>query len=206
MPPEVPHRQLAPDRIPRTDASSQRTSRRSPPGELEGAALRQALDTSWPTDPANPQAHLRLGYVLIDAGQCSAAEGHFNAAIAGHLPGADAYLGLAACQSVSRRFDAAARHAATGRSGRARQSGCRREPRRRSLRRRASAGHRCPLFRRALTLDPDFNEARFNLALAHLRGGSANRTPRARRTDSSSGCPADAPQRSRGRTAAVTAR
>ena len=28
-----------------------------------------------------------------------------------------------------------------------------------------------PLLHRALTLDPDFNEARFNLALAHLRAG-----------------------------------
>ena len=51
-----------------------------------------------------------------------------------------------------------------------------------------------PLFRRALTLDPDFNEARFNLALAHLRAGQ-DRTRRARPPSCCGGCPPDAPQR-----------
>ena len=139
-------------------------------GELEGSALRQALEAILKEDPSNPQAHVRLGYLLIDAKQCGDAERHFKAAIAGHLPGADAFLGLAACQAAARRFgDAAAtltlaevaepdnpivvanRGVLLSDSGRPAEA--------------------VPLLERALTLDPDFHEARFNLALAHLRAG-----------------------------------
>jgi cytochrome c-type biogenesis protein CcmH/NrfG len=35
-----------------------------------------------------------------------------------------------------------------------------------------------PLLQRALTLDPDFDEARFNLALAHLRAGQKSEAVR----------------------------
>ena len=108
-------------------------------GELDGPALRQALEHILAKDPANPQAHVRLGYVLIDAGQCPAAERHFKQAIAGHLPGADGYLGLAACQSMSTTIRCGSRHASTSRSCRARESRCRGESRRRPLRRRSSA-------------------------------------------------------------------
>ena len=139
-------------------------------GELDGPALRQALEHILAKDPANPQAHVRLGYVLIDAGQCPAAERHFKQAIAGHLPGADGYLGLAACQSMSRRFDAAA---ATLQQAEAAEPENPVVVANRGV--VLSDGGRplesIPLFRRALTLDPDFNEARFNLALAHLRAG-----------------------------------
>ena len=139
-------------------------------GELDGPALRQALEHILAKDPANPQAHLRLGYVLIDAGQCPAAERHFKQAIAGHLPGADGYLGLAACQSMSRRFDAAA---ATLQQAEAAEPENPVVVANRGV--VLSDGGRplesIPLFHRALTLDPDFNEARFNLALAHLRAG-----------------------------------
>ena len=162
-------------------------------GELEGAALRQALEQILAKDPANPQAHVRLGYVLIDAGQCSAAEDHFKQAIAGHLPGADGYLGLAACQSMSRRFDAAA---ATLQQAEAVEPENPVVVANRGV--VLSDGGRplesIPLFRRALTLDPDFNEARFNLALAHLRAGQ--KLDAAREADELlRRLPADAPQR-----------
>jgi choline-sulfatase len=162
-------------------------------GELEGPALRQALEHILAKDPANPQAHVRLGYVLIDAGQCPAAERHFKQAIAGHLPGADGYLGLAACQSMSRRFDAAAATLQQAETA---------EPENPVV--AANRGvvlsddgrplESIPLFRRALTLDPDFNEARFNLALAHLRAGQKPDAAR-EAEELLRRLPADAPQR-----------
>ena len=86
-------------------------------GELTGEALKQALGQILKEDPRNPQAHVRLGYVLLEARQCPAAEAHFKAAIAGQLPGADALLGLASCQAAARQFAAAERHAGQGRTG-----------------------------------------------------------------------------------------
>ena len=162
-------------------------------GELEGPPLQQALEQILAKDPANPQAHVRLGYVLIDAGQCPAAERHFKQAIAGHLPGADGYLGLAACQSMSRRFDAAA---ATLQQAEAVEPENPVVVANRGV--VLSDGGRplesIPLFRRALTLDPDFNEARFNLALAHLR--ASQKPDAAREADELlRRLPADAPQR-----------
>jgi hypothetical protein len=76
-------------------------------GELSGAALRSALERILADDPANPQAHVRMGYLLLEARQCSGAERHFKAAIAGELPGGDALLGLASCQAAARQFAAA---------------------------------------------------------------------------------------------------
>jgi arylsulfatase A-like enzyme/Flp pilus assembly protein TadD len=67
-------------------------------GEVQGAALRQALSAILRDDPGNPQAHLRLGYVYLSERRCPAAEPHLRAAMASGMPGADAGLGLAGCR------------------------------------------------------------------------------------------------------------
>jgi arylsulfatase A-like enzyme/cytochrome c-type biogenesis protein CcmH/NrfG len=146
-------------------------------GELQGPALRQALERILAEDPENPQAHVRLGYVLLEARQCKDAERHFTRAIAEHLPGADAHLGLAACQAASRRFDAAGTTLKTAEAA---------EPDNPVVIANrgivlSDGGHpidAVPLLQRALTLDPDFDEARFNLALAHLRAGQKSEAVR----------------------------
>jgi choline-sulfatase len=162
-------------------------------GELQGTALRDALERILAEDPANPQAHLRLGYVLVDARDCPGAERHFAQAIAGHLPGADAYLGLAGCQAASRRFDAAA---ATLQQAEAAEPGNPVVIANRGVLLSDSGRpiEAVPLLQRAVALDPGFDEARFNLALAHLRAGhkaeAANEAGELLRR-----LPANAPQR-----------
>jgi Flp pilus assembly protein TadD len=162
-------------------------------GELEGEELRRALNRILADDPANPQAHLRLGYLLIDAGRCAEAESHFRAAITARLPGADAYLGLASCQAAARQFEAAG---ATLRQAEMAEPDNPVVVANRGVV-LSDSGH--PLaavapLRRALTLDPDFHEARFNLALAHLRAGQ--RTEAAREAkELLERLPKDAPQR-----------
>src|SRR5205807_4842195 len=74
-------------------------------GELSGAALVAALEGIVREDPQNGQAHLRLGYARLEAGDCAHAEPELAAAIASGLPSADAYLGLATCRG--RRHDLA---------------------------------------------------------------------------------------------------
>ncbi len=137
-------------------------------GELQGRALERELRAILAEDPANPQAHLRLGYVLVDSDRCAEAAGHFRQAIAEHLPSVDAHLGLAGCDAAAHRFDAAA---ATLRQ--AEQI----EPDNPVVIANlglvlSDAGHPdqavAPL-RRALTLDPDLHQARFALALALAR-------------------------------------
>jgi choline-sulfatase len=163
-------------------------------GELEGPALRHALDQILARDPVNPQAHLRLGYVLLDAGHCADAERHFRAAIAEHLPGADAHLGLAACQASARQFDAAG---ATLRQAETAEPDNPVVVANRGVL-LSDSGHPAeavPLLRRALTLDPAFDEARFNLALAHLRAGQRGDATR-EATELMRRLPPDAPQRS----------
>ena len=86
------------------------------------------------------------------------------------MPGADPYLGLAACQAAARQFDAA--------DATLQQAELAEPDNPVVLANRgivlSDGGH--PLdavapLERALTLDPDFHEARFNLAVAHLRAG-----------------------------------
>ena len=72
-------------------------------GELDGRGARRALEQILADDPGNPQAHLRLGYVLWRRGSARAAERHFKAAIAGQLPGADALPRARRVPGVSRR-------------------------------------------------------------------------------------------------------
>ena len=67
-------------------------------GELRGDARIPALEAVLKEDPANPQAHLRLGYAELEAGRCDRAEPHFRTALTARLPSADAGLGLADCR------------------------------------------------------------------------------------------------------------
>ena len=139
-------------------------------GELEGAALERVLREILSADPQNPQANLRLGYVLLDSGRCRDAAPHFQSAMAAHLPSADAHLGLAACETAARRFEAAAR---TLRAAELVEPG--NPVVMANLGLVLSDGGRpadaiAPL-QRALTLDPDLHQARFALAVAFARAG-----------------------------------
>lgn len=162
-------------------------------GELQGRNLERALRQILAQDPANPQAHLRLGYVLMESDRCGEAAGHFTRAIAEHLPSVDAHLGLAGCEAAAHRFDAAA---ATLRE--AEQI----EPDNPVVIANlglvlSDAGHPdqavTPL-QRALVLDPDLHQARFALALAFAR---TNRRAEASETAQEllRRLPPDAPQR-----------
>ena len=119
--------------------------------------------------------------------------GHFRAAIAGHLPGADAYLGLAACQAAAQQFEAAG---ATLRLAEAAEPDNPVVVANRGVV-LSDSGHPQDAVgpsRRALTLDPDFHEARFNLALALLRAGQRAEAAR-EATELLGRLPKDAPQR-----------
>ena len=139
-------------------------------GELEGPALEAALGRILKDDPTNPQAHVRLGYVLADTRRCADAIPHFRAAIAEHLPSADAHLGLARCDAAAGRLDAAA---ATLREAE------RVEPDNPVAIANlgivlSDGGHpkeAVEPLRRALALDPDLHQARFTLAIALARTG-----------------------------------
>jgi choline-sulfatase len=163
-------------------------------GELSGADLEQALRAILKEDSQNPQAHMRLGYVLAESNRCPEAEPHFRAAISAKLPTADAHLGLASCYAAARRFDmalTALRDAAalepdnpvvianqgvlTSDSGQPLAA--------------------VPLLQRALTLDPDFHQARFNLAIAFARAGRRQEAA-SEATELLKRMPANAPQRS----------
>ena len=162
-------------------------------GELGGRELEAALVDILRLDPGNPQAHLRLGYALQEANRCGEATPHFEKAIAARIPGADAHLGLAACQAAARRFDAAA---ATLRGA------DRLEPGNPVVSANlglvfAQSGRPAdavPHFERALTQDPDFHQARFHLAVTLA---SIGRRDDARRhaEDLLRRLPPDAPQR-----------
>ena len=162
-------------------------------GELRGPVLERALRRILTTDPQNPQANLRLGYVLLDSRRCHEAVSRFRSAIAAHLPSADAHLGLAACEASERQFDAAA---ATLRDGE------KIEPGNPVVMANlgvvlSDGGHPdeaiAPL-QRGLTIDPDLHQARFSLAIAFAR---ANRRAEALSTAEEllRRLPADAPQR-----------
>lgn len=137
-------------------------------GELQGRVLERELRAILAEDPGNPQAHVRLGYVLAEATRCSEATPHFAKAIAERLPSVDAHLGLAGCEAAARRFDAAA--ATLREAGEI-------EPDNPVVIANlglvlSDSGHPdkaiVPL-QRALTLDPDLHQARFALALALAR-------------------------------------
>jgi len=139
-------------------------------GELAGAALERALRDILRADPANPQANVRLGYVLQASGRCTEAIRKFIAAIDGQLPSADAHLGRAGCEASAKQLDAALRTltAATAiepdnpvviaNLGLVTSD-------------RGQPAAAIPYLQRALSLDPGLHQARFALAVALLRTG-----------------------------------
>jgi choline-sulfatase len=137
-------------------------------GELRGAPLETALRQIVRADPLNPQANVRLGYVLLDSGRCTDAIARFSAAIAGHLPSADAHLGRAACEVAAKHTAAAARTLTEAQQV---------EPDNPVVSAnlglllsdtgQPAAG--IPHLQRALSLDPDLHQARFGLAIAYAR-------------------------------------
>jgi choline-sulfatase len=146
-------------------------------GELQGDALEQALGSVLRADPKNPQANVRLGYVLQGSGRCREAVPLFTAAIDAHLPSADAHLGRAACELAAKNVAAAERTLAAAQAV---------EPDNPvvsanlglvlSDNGQPAAG--IPHLQRALSLDPDLHQARFGLAIAYAR---TNQRPRAAR-------------------------
>ena len=162
-------------------------------GELQGQALETALRRILDEDPKNPQANLRLGYILLESNRCAKAVPFLQAAIAGRVPTADAHLGLALCQAAARRF---------GEVYVTLLEAERLEPDNpvvfanmgivlADMGRHADA---ITALRRALALDPDFHEARFNLARAFARAGQRNDAAREAQ-DLLTRLPATAPQR-----------
>jgi len=139
-------------------------------GELQGPALERALRDILRADPENPQANVRLGYVLLDAGRCADAIPRFTAAIAAHLPSADAHLGRAACEAAAKKATAAERTLVDAQTV---------EPDNPVVSANlgllmSDNGHPAaaiPHLQRALSLDPDLHQARFGLAIAYARLG-----------------------------------
>jgi len=139
-------------------------------GELHGPALEQALRDILDEEPGNPVANLRLGYALVESGNCRDATRRFEAAIAAGYPSADPYLGLAGCQAGRRAYAAAA---ATLRSADGVEPG--NPVVLANLGLVLSDGDRfgeavAPL-EQAIAIDPDLHRARFALAIAYAESG-----------------------------------
>jgi len=139
-------------------------------GEVHGAALETLLNEILAEDPRNPLANLRLGYALLDAGNCRAAAPRFEAAIAANYPSADPYLGLAGCQAAQRSFTTAA---ATLRAADTVEPG---NPVVLAnlglvLSDSGQADAAIDPLQRALGIDPDLHQARFGLAIALAESG-----------------------------------
>jgi choline-sulfatase len=162
-------------------------------GELTGQALIAALDAIVRVDTRNSQAHVRLGFALLDAGDCARAEREFTAAIDGGLPSADAHLGLATC--LGRRND-------VGGAERVLREAQRRDPdnpvitANLGLAQAAKADYAGAIrsLSAALAADSSLHEARFNLALAYARAGRRAEAAATAR-DLLGRLPANAPQR-----------
>jgi len=139
-------------------------------GELSGAALRTALEGILAVDKANGQAHVRLGFVLAESGDCRGAEREFAAAINGGLPTADAHIGLATCLGRRNDLAGAERTLNDARS---------REPDNPVVTAnlgilqaaRGNLADAIKTLQAALDVDPGLHEARFNLALAYAKAG-----------------------------------
>jgi choline-sulfatase len=139
-------------------------------GEVSGPALEKLLKQILTEDPANPLAHLRMGYTLLETDRCADAVKHFTAAIAAKYPSADPHMGLAACHARRKDFKTAAqvlREADAVEPGNPVVLG--------NLGLMLSDGGdpaaAIPPFNRALTIDPDLHQARFGLAIAFARAG-----------------------------------
>jgi len=162
-------------------------------GELRGEELKATLQSILRDDPRNPQAHLRLGDVLVADGAFAEASRHFAAAIAADLPSVDAHLGLATCQAAMQDARAAERTliqaferepgnpVVAANIGIIQLKNGRLDDAIRSL-------------ARALETDPDLHEARFNLAVAYADAGRRQDAQREAR-ELLARLPANAPQR-----------
>lgn len=139
-------------------------------GEVQGAALEAALRAILRADPNNPQANLRLGYVLLEAGTCAEATRRFDAAIAGHLASADAHLGRAQCEVAAHDLVGARRTLLAAEAI---------EPDNPVvianlglvISDQGQPAAAIPDLQRALSLDPDLHQARFALAIAMAKLG-----------------------------------
>jgi choline-sulfatase len=162
-------------------------------GELHGAALERALREVIKADPGNPQANLRLGYVLLESNRCSDAVPRFQAAIAAQLPSADAHLGLGACQASQRDFRAAAE---TLRNAEQVEPGNPVVLANLGLVESDGGSPQAAVdpLERALTIDPDLHQARFALAIALARSGRRDEA-RSAADELLRRLPPDAPQR-----------
>jgi tetratricopeptide (TPR) repeat protein len=147
-------------------------------GELQGAALEVALRKILAEDPKNPLANLRMGYVLAQSNRCAQAVPFFNAAIAARMPNADAHLGLAGCQATAGR---AAEAIATLRAAEAVEPGNPVVLANEGILLSDTGNHRggSQALQKALAIDPDFHEARFNLARVFARAGDRSDAVRA---------------------------
>ena len=152
-----------------------RRERRGPnrAGDLGGTVRPGAQDSAGRDSrrrSANGQAHLRLGFVLAQSGDCRRAEQEFAAAIDGGLPTADAHLGLATCLGRRNDLAGAERTLSEART---------REPDNPVVTAnlgilqsaRGSLPAAIQTLQAALDADPDLHEARFNLALAYAKAG-----------------------------------
>jgi tetratricopeptide (TPR) repeat protein len=106
----------------------------------------------------------------MNSGRCKEAIGRFTAAIDAHVPGADAHLGRAGCETATKQPEAAKRtltEAIAIEPGNAVVTA--------NLGLLLSDGGRpaeaIPHLQRALTIDPDLHQARFGLAIAFARTG-----------------------------------
>jgi arylsulfatase A-like enzyme len=162
-------------------------------GELHGVALERTLREILRTEPGNPQANLRLGYVFLESGRCHDAIPRFTAAIAAHLPSVDAHLGRAACETAAKNVAAAertlgdAQHIEPDNPVVSANLGLLL-----SDNGRPAAG--IPHLQRALSLEPDLHQARFGLAIAFARTGKRPDAAREAR-ELLRRLPPDAPQR-----------
>src|SRR4051812_22615266 len=162
-------------------------------GELAGAPLVAALETIAGDDPRNGQAHLRLAYARLQAGDCARAEPEFHAAAAAGPPSADIYLGLATC--LGQRRDLAGAERARG-EARGRDPDNPAVTATLGLRQAARGDLPAAIvsLTAALAADPDLHEARFNLAVAYARSGKRAEAAGAAR-ELLRRLPAGAPQR-----------
>jgi len=149
-------------------------------GELTGLARERALRDLATRDPGNPQVRMRLGFALVERGECAEAVPHFRAAIASRGVSADAHLGLAECVLGQAAAVEPGNPVVLANQGLLLSDG-------------GTPAAAIPLLEKALTLDGDLYQARFHLAIAYARTG--DRTTAARHAQTLLGqLPPDAPQ------------
>ena len=162
-------------------------------GELTGDALVSALETIVRADPANAQAHLRLGFAYLQRGDCARGVPQLTAAASAGLPSADPFVGIATC--LGRQNDLAG-------AERALAEAKRREPDNPVIlanigilqAARGQLAAAIESFTTALAKDPGLDQARFNLAVAYAKAGRRADAAAAAR-DLLSRLPPQAPER-----------